>query len=146
MGWCLSKGIPDIILSLGSTHRKRKTCSHMCEGWGQELCCWSGFLAFLISRNWSEVRQEIQAKLSWGSYCSRGEWKQVIGFLVNPGASWFLKGGERRGVSRGPAGGVAWVVCLPRHWWCCVQRARTLCFCSRFSEVAVGVCFGLFCI
>ena len=37
---------------------------------------------FLINRNWSEARKEIQAMLYWGPCCSRGEQKQIIHSLV----------------------------------------------------------------
>ena len=29
-------------------------------------CYWPGFLAFLVNRNWSEAKQEIQARLYGG--------------------------------------------------------------------------------
>ena len=47
--------------------------------------CWSWYWPgpSLISRNWWEARQEIQARLHWGSYTRyRIEGKQVTGFLV----------------------------------------------------------------
>ena len=43
------------------------------------FCYQPGFLAFLINGNWSEARQEIQARLYWGPCCSRGEWEQTTG-------------------------------------------------------------------
>ena len=88
------------------------------------LCYQPGFLASLINRNWSDARQEIQARLYWGLCCSRREQEQVTVSL--PGSprgggavSWLIIWGERRLWSKGWAGGVTKVVCPP-PWWCCV--------------------------
>ena len=96
----------------------------------------------------------FQARLYWGPCCSRGEREQTIGYLAcslpEAGASLFLMWGEGRGVSRGRAGGVAWVFFSPLRW-CFVQGACAVpCFCSwppafapGSSKGAVGF-FGLF--
>ena len=62
-----------------------------------------------MNKNWSEARQEIQARLYWSSYCSRGEWEQT-GYpcsLPVVAASLFLIWGDGRGVFRaGQRGGL----------------------------------------
>ena len=70
-----------------------------------------------MKRNWLEARQEIQARLYWGPCCSRGEQEQTTGsltcWLPEGGTSLFLIWSKGRDVSRGQAGGVAWVVSHP---------------------------------
>ena len=119
------------------------------------MCYQPEFLVSLINRNWSEARQEIQARLYWGPCCSREEREQVTDSLAclfpKVGASSFLIRNEGRDVSRGLARRVAWVVCPPFRW-CCVQGACTVpCFCYQLpvfapgsSEVAVGLFCGFF--
>ena len=40
------------------------------------------FLASLINRNWSEARQDIQARLYWSPCCSRVKWEQTACSLL----------------------------------------------------------------
>ena len=64
--------------------------------------------------------------------------------------SLFLTWGESRGMSRGQARGVIYMVCQPLKWWCVQGTCIILFFCFRHpvfvpgsSKVAVGF-FGLF--
>ena len=97
-------------------------------------CYAPGLLASLINRNWLQAWQEIQARLHWYPCCSRGQWEQTADGLactLSPrgGTSLFLIWGEAQIVSRGQAGGVAWVFCPPLRC-CCVQGACSVpCFC-----------------
>ena len=115
------------------------------------LCYQPGFLASLINRNWSEARQEIQARFCWGPCYSRGEGGQTIVSLA-----WsLLKGsGElvpymrvRVGVCPG-VGPEGWLRCFshclaPSAVHRCVQEACTVpCFCSRFFKSGSWL-FGL---
>ena len=54
------------------------------------LWYWPGLLASLINRNWSEARQEIQARLYWGPCCRTGEREQTTSSLARS-----LRGGWR---------------------------------------------------
>ena len=64
-----------------------------------------------INRNWSEARQEIQARFYWGPCCNNGEWEPTTCSpacsLPEGGVSWLLIWCEGRGVSRGCARGVS---------------------------------------
>ena len=47
----------------------------------EPFCYRPGFLAS-FNRNWSEARQEIQARLYWGPCCGGGEWEPATGSLL----------------------------------------------------------------
>lgn len=66
----------------------------------------------LISRNWPEGRQEIQAQLCRGPWCSGRTRTETASPALSPGgASWFL--GAKVGVSPGvgPEGWLGWHAC-----------------------------------
>ena len=108
-----------------------------------------------VNRNWLEARQEIQARLYWGSYCCRrgwGEQKQVTSSLVRSPrwgklvpymgwGQWCVQwSGRRGGLGSLPT---------PLVVWCAGGMLSTLLFlptpvfAPSSSEVAVGF-FGLF--
>ena len=84
-----------IVCSCWLLRMQRSSCKDLdiCSvsrcGWenpcvtNRSFCYQPGFLASLINRNWSEARQEIQARLYWGPCCSRGnENKQQFPLLA----------------------------------------------------------------
>ena len=97
-------------------------------------CYRSGFLAFLINGNWSEARQEIQARLYWDPFCAGGSKnKQQFPLLacslrgneLVPYVRWGYVQVQGSGWNDGSG-------CLLPFWWCCVQGSCAVpCFCSR---------------
>ena len=99
------------------------------------ICYWPGFLASLINRNWSDARQEIQARLYWGPSCSKGEGEQttcsIACSLAEGGQACFLYG-VRVGVC--PRVKPEWVteVIYPLPLVVvCLGPCSLLCFCCR---------------
>ena len=85
---------------------------------GGKYCYWPGFLASLINRNWSETRQETQARLYIGAPPAAVEEQEkgthsLASLFTERGLSWLFLWGEGRDVSRGHARGVAQVICPP---------------------------------
>ena len=79
----------------------------------------------LIKRNWLEVTREVQARLYWGP-CLLAPWGW---------GSWFLLGGEWRGVSRTQA--------TAGPGWSAQPLAGGVCAAPSPSEVAFGTCWVL---
>ena len=85
----------------------------------------------------------FQARFYWGLCCKQRGASLFACLLPEEGRSLFPTWVEGRGMSRGWAGGVAWVVCPPLRLRCVQGACPVPCFCSGSSKVAFWI-FGLF--
>ena len=99
---------------------------------------WSGFLTSFINRNWSETRQQTQARPYWDPCCHRRKQKQVTASLAYTlrRANRFFTWGE------GPWG-TASVIQPPPGGIVCRRQTLDPAFAPGSSELAVGL-LGLF--
>lgn len=85
-----------------NVHQRNKNCEK--NLWKIDYnCCPPGFLVSLMNRNWSEARQEIQARPYWAMQQSRGE--QITCLLTPRRAEQYFLTGSKVGMSRGWLGG-----------------------------------------
>ena len=98
-----------------------------------------------INRNWLEVRQEIQARLSWGPAAAEGsENKQQVPLPAPSlsGAELAPYGGWGWGcVQRVADGWLRW--CAPLRWRCRQEAGTEFCFCSRLFNSGSWVFWSL---
>ena len=110
-----------------------KLCKDLCLSHYQP-----DFLAFLISRNWSEARSDIQAGLYQSPCCRRGKWEQAPCSLLACFPQWKWASslhGVRVGVCVQGYGWRVTSVVFPPLRWCCVQGVCAVpSFCSRFFQ------------
>ena len=79
----------------------------------------------------------FQARFYWGLCCKQRGASLFACLLPEEGRSLFPTWVEGRGMSRGWAGGVAWVVCPPLRLWCVQGACPVPCFCSRLFKSGI---------
>ena len=122
--WCWNKRLRWTLV----THGEAAYGVHEGTQRGTTALCWApqfvtdhGSCPFPVSRNWSEARQEIQARLYWGLCCSMGKWDQLCKWR---GQACSLMG---------------WGEEYLQGSWLHVQGACAVpCFCSRHPVFALG--------